>query len=147
MIWHFPIKLKVDTPSAFDPGSAFERMIELDFDLLLLGSDIQAVSLIHYSEQRYQVPYRYWKDFQGIVQTPAGLEKRSYRMYVRDLEIDPQLTLRPVQLVLEERGQWQTTTINYGKIASCRMRDFIDVLDEFLRHDPWSLVMNRPHFP
>jgi aminoglycoside 3-N-acetyltransferase len=132
-----------DTPSAFDPGSVFERMIELDFDLLLLGADIQAVSLMHYSEQRYQVPYRYWKDFQGTVRTPKGFEQRTYRMYVRDLEIDAQLSLHPVQRVLEARGQWQSAALNYGKIASCHMRDFFDVLDEFLLDDPWSLVMNR----
>ncbi len=56
-----------DTASAFDPGSAFERMLELDFRLLLLGADIQAVSMVHYSEQRAAVPYRYWKDFTGKI--------------------------------------------------------------------------------
>ncbi len=61
-----------DTPSAFDPGSAFERMVELNFKILLLGSDIDSISLIHYSEQRLNVPYRYWKSFTGIVHTPSG---------------------------------------------------------------------------
>ena len=36
-----------DTPSAFDPGSAFERMLELNFKLLLLGADAKAVSMFH----------------------------------------------------------------------------------------------------
>ena len=90
-----------DTLSAFDPGSAFERMLELDFKLLLLGADARAVSMFHYCEQRAKVPYRYWKDFTGEVITSTGWQTRTYRMFVRDLEIKPQLTLDPVVEDLE----------------------------------------------
>jgi aminoglycoside N3'-acetyltransferase len=58
-----------DTPAAFDPGSPFDRMLELDFKILLLGADVQAISLLHWVEQRLQVPYRYWKVFRGPVRT------------------------------------------------------------------------------
>jgi len=133
-----------DTPSAFDPGSAFERMLDLDFKLLLLGADIQAVSLLHYSEQRFNVPYRYWKDFSGQVHTAAGWQARTYRMFVRDLELDPRIELYPVQDLLESRGQWRSTAVNYGRVAACRLVDFTAAVDEFLARDPWSLVTNPP---
>jgi aminoglycoside N3'-acetyltransferase len=132
-----------DTPSAFDSGSAFERMLELDFKLLLLGADIQAVSMLHYCEQRRQVPYRFWKEFRGLVRTSAGWEQRAYRLYARDLELDPQIELYPVQDRLESRGQWRAMELNYGKISVCRLADFVTAVDEFLRTDPWSLVVNR----
>lgn len=133
-----------NTPSAFDPGSAFDRMLELDFKLLLLGADIQAVSMLHYSEQRAAVPYRYWKEFCGEVRTPGGWEERTYRMYVRDLNLDPHIELYPVQETLENRGQWTSIQINYGHVSLCRLKDFVNVLDEFLMQDPWSLVTNPP---
>jgi aminoglycoside 3-N-acetyltransferase len=132
-----------DTLSAFDPGSAFERMLELDFKILLFGADIQAISMFHYSEQRAAVPYRYWKDFSGPVCKSAGWETRTYRMFVRDLNIDPQIELYPVQSVLDKRGQWHAVQLNYGKISLCRMVDFVSVVDEFLARDPWSLVINH----
>ena len=132
-----------DTPSAFDPGSAFERMLALDFKLLLLGADIQAVSVLHYSEQRAQVPYRYWKEFQGPVRTPAGWQDRAYRMFVRDLEGGARIELYPVQRLLEGRGQWHSTLLNYGQISLCRLSDFVAAVDQFLTQDPWSLVTNR----
>jgi aminoglycoside 3-N-acetyltransferase len=134
----------IDTPSAFDPGSAFERMLELDFDLLLLGANVQAISALHYSEQRFAVPYRYWKEFSGQVKTKTGWKTRTYKMFVRDLSLDPQLTLYPVQALLEERQQWQSIPLNYGQIARCRMVDFIAAVDQFLCHNPWSLVTNPP---
>ena len=131
-----------DTPSAFDPGSAFERMLELDFKLLLMGADIQAVSMIHFSEQRANVPYRYWKDFTGQVKNPStgDWETRTYRMYVRDLEQGPQLKFYRIQEVLQSRGQWAAQPLNYGNISTCRLLDFVTAADELLAADPWVLV-------
>jgi aminoglycoside 3-N-acetyltransferase len=131
-----------DTPSAFDPGSAFERMLELDFKLLLLGADSRAVSMFHYSEQRNSVPYRYWKEFSGEVKTSTGWQRRTYRMFVRDLDLDPRLTLDPVVAFMLARDEWHTLDLNYGQITTCRLRDFIAAADHFLIHDPWSLVTN-----
>jgi aminoglycoside 3-N-acetyltransferase len=133
-----------DTPSAFDPGSAFERMLELDFSILLLGADIQAISVLHLVEQRLGVPYRYWKEFNGEVRMPQGWERKTYRMFVRDLDLDPHIDLHPVQRRLEERRQWLSTPLNYGQVARCRMADFVAAVSEFLEKDPWSLVTNPP---
>jgi len=133
-----------DTLSAFDPGSAFERMLELDFRILLLGADIQAISLLHYAEQHTQVPYRYWKEFTGEVWTPSGWQTKIYRMYVRDLQLDPHIDLQPVQRRLEERQKWSSVRLNYGQVVYCRMVDFVTEVSEFLKKDPWSLVTNPP---
>jgi aminoglycoside N3'-acetyltransferase len=132
-----------DTPSAFDPDSAFDRMLDLDFKILLLGADIQAVSLLHYSEQRIGVPYRYWKDFTGKVVRSSVWEPRIYRMYVRDLDLNPQLSLLPVQNLLEERNQWRSASLNYGKVIVFRMRDFLTAANEILQNDPWALVISN----
>lgn len=132
-----------DTPSAFDPGSAFDLMHNQDFSILLLGADVNAISLLHYSEQRAQVPYRYWKDFRGEIMTAQGWQTRTYRMFVRDLELDPKIDLKPVQESLERIGKWHSIALNYGYISLCRMVDFVQAVDEFLKSDPWSLVTNH----
>jgi aminoglycoside 3-N-acetyltransferase len=133
-----------DTLCAFDSGSAFERMLELGFKLLLLGADIQAVSMLHYSEQRAAVPYRYWKEFSGSYRTPQGWERRSYRLFARDLDIDARIELYPVQKRLQEQGQWCSLPLNYGEVAVCRLADLVAEIDRWLAQDPWSLVTNRP---
>jgi aminoglycoside 3-N-acetyltransferase len=131
-----------DTASAFDPGSAFERMLELGFKLLLLGADSRAVSMFHYSERRANVPYRYWKDFTGPVHTASGWQTLTYRMFVRDLELDPQLTIEPVVGYLRSLGQWRSLPLNYGQVTVCSLNDFVAAADKFLAEDPWSLVTN-----
>jgi len=133
-----------DTPSAFEKGSAFDRIHELGFKLLLLGADEKAISMFHYSEQRARVPYRYWKDFSGIIHTSSSWKKLTYRMYVRDLKLDPQLTLEPVINLLKKRQQWHSISINYGSITTCELIDFVKAADEIIADDPWILVLNKP---
>ena len=133
-----------DTSSAFDPGSAFERMVELDFKRLLMGADVRFTSIVHYPEQCMKVPYRYWKEFTGEVRLIGRPpEVRTYRMFARDLDLDPEVSSAPIQEVLEERGLWSSVTLNYGKLALCRFRDFVAVEEELLTKNPWALVQNR----
>jgi aminoglycoside 3-N-acetyltransferase len=132
-----------DTLSAFDPGSAFERMLELDFKLLYLGADIRATSAVHYSEQRAGVPYRHWKDFTGEIYTANGWEKRTYRMFVRDLEMDPHMTADAILALLKSRSQWIAAPLNYGEIAVCRIAHMVQATDELIQQDPWVMVENR----
>src|SRR3990172_5973357 len=114
-----------DTLSAYDDGSAFDRMVSLGFKLLLLGADIQAASIVHYSEQRAKVPYRYWKDFSGRVKVGETWHPRTYRMFVRDLDLDPKLKLDPIQRALELKDQWHSSPLNFGEVACCRLTDFV----------------------
>jgi aminoglycoside N3'-acetyltransferase len=133
-----------DTSSAFDPGSAFERMLELDFKLLLLGADVRFTTMVHLPEQRLEVPYRYWKEFTGEVRLIGRPpEVRTHRMFARDLDLDPEVSSAPIQEELERRGLWMSVPLNYGKVASCRFRDFVAVEEELLRADPWALVTNQ----
>ena len=132
-----------DTPSAFDSGSAFEGLLHLGFKILLLGAEVNAVSLVHYSEQRATVPYRYWKQFTGLVHRGDGWQEHTCRMYVRDLEINPQLDLHPVQQRLEQHSRWQSVGLNYGRLSLCLATDFVAATDRLLADDPWALVANR----
>jgi aminoglycoside 3-N-acetyltransferase len=133
-----------DTPSAFDDDSAVDRMLDLGFKLLLLGADIQAAAIFHYSEQRAEVPYRYWKDFTGRIKRQGDWEEATYRMFVRDMEIDAQIVVHDIQSVLESKGQWSSVKLNYGVISLCTLKDYVSVNDQFLTEDPWVFVTNLP---
>jgi aminoglycoside N3'-acetyltransferase len=132
-----------DTPSAFDPGSAFERMLDLEFKLLLLGANSRAIAMFHYCEQRANVPYRYWKEFTGQVNTAQGWQMRAYRLFVRYLDPQPHLTLDPLVAYMQARGEWLSLPLNYGKVTTCTLKDFVTAADHFLSEDPWSMVTNR----
>jgi aminoglycoside N3'-acetyltransferase len=132
-----------DTLSAFESESAFERMLQLDFKLLLLGADIQAASMVHYCEARALVPYRKWKDFSGEIWQDGKFVIKTYRMYARILEIDPRLNLEPIKTEMIRQDVWHELDVNYGRIACCRLADFVKTGDMLLAKDPWVLIENR----
>jgi hypothetical protein len=65
-------------------------------------------------------------------------------MFVRDMNLDPHLHLKPVRDYMESRGQWFSVALNYGQISTCSLTDLVAAIDQFLIADPWSLVINRP---
>jgi aminoglycoside 3-N-acetyltransferase len=99
---------------------------------------------VHYSEQRAEVPYRYWKDFTGKVKHNGQWFTKTYPMFVRDMDVKPELRLAPIQTALEAKGEWRSAPLNYGKVAACSLRAFVATTDELLTADPWALVANKP---
>jgi aminoglycoside N3'-acetyltransferase len=134
----------LDTPGAFDDDSAVDWMVQHGFKLLLLGADIQAASVLHYSEQRVGVPYRYWKDFSGRIRRKNVWQDAAYRMYVREMDIDARLEIYEVEEELRRRGQWSAVKLNYGAVSLCRLDDFVAATSDLLRADPWRFVTNKP---
>jgi len=133
-----------DTPSAFDDNSGMDWALKNEYKLLLLGADIQAASILHYSEQRAEVPYRYWKEFSGRVLKDGEWQLRSYSMFVRDMKIDARLEIYPIQDKLESEEKWAKVELNYGSVTLCSLKDFVRVTDQLLADDPWCFVTNRP---
>lgn len=129
-----------NTDSSFDIGGPFNKMIDLGAKLLLLGASIQSASLIHYVEERVEVPYRYWKTFKGIYVDNGVKEERTYKFFARDLELDPRLNLYPIERWLKERNQFYKVPLGNGKIVQCTFSDFFDVVHEHLKNDPYCLV-------
>ena len=134
-----------DTPGAFDDGSSFDALIDHGAHLLMLGCGIDAVSLVHWAEQRAGVPYRFWKEFSGRYRDGDRIERRTYRLYARDLDLDPQIGLEPVFRSLRRRGEFRRFALGSGAVEACRARDFAAASLELLRRDPRVLV--RPPTP
>ncbi len=134
----------LDTPCAFDDGSAVDAMVQSSYKLVLLGADIQAASVVHYAEQRVGVPYRYWKDFSGRIWREGSWQQATYCMYVRDMDIDARLEIYQIDDGLNARKDLFSFPLNYGRISVCRLDDFVSVAMEMLRENPWCFVTNLP---
>ncbi len=130
-----------ETDTAFETGSAFDRMLELDFKLLLLGADVKYTTMVHLIEQRMEVPYRYWKSFSGLVKL-AGKEpeQKTFRMYVRDMVMNPIVDAAPIREKLIQAGGWISRKINYGEIATCRFVDFVETGEQIVKDNPYGLL-------
>jgi aminoglycoside N3'-acetyltransferase len=129
-----------DTPSAFDRRGSFEALINMNATLLMLGASLQAASILHFAEQQVGVPYRYWKDFSGPYVDNGQEEKKTYRMYVRDLDLDPQLVMTTIEDELYSLGQLQKRPLGSGQIRSCSFQDLNATAKRCLERDPNCMV-------
>lgn len=136
---------KPDTLSAFDRGGAFDQLVQLDATVVLLGTDLQAASLIHYSEQHARVPYRYWKEFSGSYRDGDQESFRTYRMYVRNMAMAPQLNMDPVERELLAREEMCVTRLGAGKLRVCSARNLISAANACLQREPTCFVAKGPN--
>ncbi len=134
-----------DTPGAFDPSGGFDALIEYDAHLLMLGCGIDAVSLVHWAEQKVGVPYRYWKEFTAPYRDGRWSGRRTYRMYARDLELDPTVRLDKIGHILHRRSELRRLRLGAGALESCPVRHFVSTAVQLLQKDPNALV--RPSSP
>jgi len=129
-----------DTPTAFAVGSSWHRLLEADATVLMLGAPLQTVSLVHWSEERAEVPYRYMKSFRGAWRRSpeASFVDREYAMFVRDLTIDPRLELSILAGGLGDG--MRTAQVGAGSFHAFPATRVVETTDKLLAHDPWALV-------
>ncbi len=124
-----------DSKDSFGPGTIFEKMFCWDAKALAIGlAALKGNTYIHHVEQTVGVPYRYNKEFTGEYTDGAGVcGMRTYRMYVRDLDMDPRHIdgFRPLEEKMREEGMIQTA---YYGTAPCHMLRIAD-LDGAVRRD------------
>ncbi len=132
-----------DAPTAFANGGSFARLLELNAKLLLFGVDFNAASFFHYAEEKRLVPYRYFKKFTSQYVDNGVSEIREYQMFVRDLELNPQLDLRNLQMKMEADKKIYRAKLGIGEIISCDFTDLYDYSYKMLEKDSFAVLKNR----
>ncbi len=121
---------------SFGPGTIFESLYKWKGKILSIGLPaLQGASYIHHVEQMVGVPYRYQKEFTADYMNEAGVyERRTYRMYVRDLAMDPRHIdgFRPLEEQMRNQGKLRTEF--YRNTVPCHVMQIMD-LDEAVRKD------------
>ncbi len=135
-----------DTESSFSPDGPFDRLNALNGKILLLGADFNSVSMIHWVEEKYEVPYRYWKTFKGTYIDKNILSEKSYKMYVRSMETNPLLKLYSIEKELIRTNKLLETQIGSGSIKVFAISDFISIAEDFITRNPYYFVSNHPNF-
>ena len=125
-----------ESVDAFGPGTVFEELYHWNAKVLVIGlSPLEAVTYIHHVEQTVGVPYRYHKEFTGGYTDKSGaVSQRTYRMYVRDLDMDPRHIngFQPLADQMKDKGLIRTA--DYNGAVPCHLM-LISDLDAAVRED------------
>lgn len=124
-----------DCKDSFGPGTIFEKLYQWDARVLAIGvSALSGTTYIHHVEQVVGVPYRYNKEFTADYTDKEGVcEKRTYRMFVRDLDMDPRHINGFAPLEEQMRGGGLIRTGYYASVP-CHLLRIAD-LDVAVRRD------------
>ena len=121
---------------AFD--SPYQRLLELDAWILLLGVGWQVCTLFHLLEERLEIPYREWVELEGTV-VDGGVARRVAYPFLRRRQGVVNDFL-PFGAHLEAEGVVVETTIGDSHVRAVRARDLYDEGVRMLRRDPLFLV-------
>ncbi|MED7787520.1 AAC(3) family N-acetyltransferase [Francisella sp. 19X1-34] len=135
-----------DTGSSFSPGGAFDRIRELNGKVLLLGADFNSVSMIHWVEEKYEVPYRYWKAFKGLYLDESISSEKSYLMFARSLKVNPILKLYGIEENLKKVNKLQELPVGNGWLKVFNVNEFIEVAEYLIKQNPYYFVSNHPNY-
>lgn len=97
---------EMDPKDSFGPDTIFEFLHRNHAKALIIGLDtMKGLTFSHYVEEVVGVPYRYLKDFTaGYIDEENVYSERTYSMYVRDLDMDPQYNDSSMGMILEQLG-------------------------------------------
>ena len=129
--------LALPQTTAWGRDSVMGWLYRNDATFVSLGvSTVKSCSYFHHAEEMLQVPYRYYKTFKGNAYSHGNLVGPcSETMFVGPRGVPYDFKAVIADRLLEERGL--KTRRPYMEII--RVMDIVDVAEECLREDPYSL--------
>lgn len=106
--------VSIDIEDSFGEGTIFDHLYKNKAKSLVIGLNaLESLTMVHYVEQIVGVSYRYFKEFEGKYIDSKGVEQiKKMRMYVRDLDIDPEEDMEHLSQILEDLKISDTRIIN-----------------------------------
>lgn len=127
--------------NAFGPNSIFEYLnnephyiVNLNLDLPILTSQL------HYIEYKVGVPYRYIKNFKGVVVDRDNIKHEiDYSYFVRDKKIDPKWNRDKILLACQKHN----LVLEYGPFKIFESTKFLNFFRKKLLNDNSYFINNE----
>ncbi|MEU8926701.1 AAC(3) family N-acetyltransferase [Kitasatospora sp. NPDC048545] len=130
----------ISSPTAFGPGSVFDRLVEIDATVLLIGCSFHdGVSHVHWLEERHDVPYRTWREISGQVVLNGKTITRGWPCHIRRPGVE--LHAGVVGEQLAAAGAIRQVDTGLTRISAFSLQDFAAVLDPWFGRNRECMVL------
>jgi aminoglycoside 3-N-acetyltransferase len=127
--------------TSFGSDSVFQHLHDIDAKHLLIGCGYQkGVPHFHWLEERFEVPYRHWKRFEGDVIIDGRAYRRAFFQYVRSTDRPARGDAEPLGRRFEEAGLVRETTRGLCRIRQFGLRAFAEYMDPLFAKNPCILL-------
>ncbi len=129
--------------SAFSAGGAFDTMLTLDCKIMFLGVEF-VETFVHVSEERANVPYRFWKTFRGTYIDEGEARAIAVDFFARKIDLVPEPLLDKPKINQFIRGEGVVTTspLGAGSASICRASNLVDTLTLAMTVDPSRFLLS-----
>ena len=125
--------------TSFGRDSVFQYLHDIDCKQLLIGCGYEdGVAHFHWLEELHEVPYRYWKKFEGEVVLDGKAIHRSFFMFARRLEITPNADL--IGEKFEQSGLVKQTDIGLCRLRAFDIKDFKGFIEPYFVENPLAII-------
>jgi len=126
--------------TTFGPDSIFGLMLERQGKLCAIGVGYDRVTFNHYVEEELQVPYRYWKRFEGVIRSGGRDEPVGVDYYVRSLDPEAEQDFMPAHRLVSGQSFSGHATVGGAQIHCAPAQDYHRVLRGAMDADPLLLL-------
>lgn len=127
-------------PDAFSLDSVYGKMIRDNGKILMLGAD-KGYTFHYLAEEHVQVPYRYFKVFDGeIVDEQGNVKFCSVPYYVRDLEVKSEFDETKLAEYLMEHKIQKKIEFGKGTLSVIKCKEMYENTIKVLKDDPLAFL-------
>jgi aminopeptidase-like protein/aminoglycoside N3'-acetyltransferase len=131
-------ELLADVPNTcFGKGSVFERLLEANAKICMIGPGLEEATFRHYVEELVGVPFRFRKLFTGHIRNGDLLRKTGWIYNVRIMADNGFPDGTRLEQKAIDAGTCKSAKLGLGELKSIGCRDYFDLTMKELRADPW----------
>lgn len=124
----------------FGEGSVFEKMYTKNAKIVFFGPQF-TLTYLHFVEQKFGIPYRYIKEFNGQIRLENVLHDYTFKYYVRDLDMNIGYNLEGISRFLDQAGALKTVPLGYDTLRVIESVDCFNKMTEGFKRDV-SFLLN-----
>ena len=127
--------------SSFGSDGITQYLYDHNARYVLIGCRYNdAVIHVHWLEEKYEVPYRYWKQFRGKIRINNKVESNVSYMYARKMELDVSIDSHHLTDKLEKTGKVKVVQIGLGELRSFLTKDYVEFITPYFKKDPLAVL-------
>ena len=124
--------------SCFGPGSVFDRVVQANTIICMVGLGLDEATVRHYTEERVGVPFRYRKLFTGRIKDGADYRPQGWVYNVRILADNGFPDGSRLAQLAADAGIARTAAVGNGEVVAVPSQAFHELTRRLLAEDTWS---------
>lgn len=131
---------QADPSDCFGSKSAFGLLELYNAWIVCIGCNLDRITFTHYVEQKFNVDYRYFKSFSGIICDSEYEAPADVRYFVRDLNRDSAIDLSLLSNYLMGKNLLMSAPVGRFRMYAIRVCDFLEGAKSLLQKNPVCLI-------